>query len=77
MNGSIERKEGELSPEETALAKKFFVSFAFLVVAVSIVAAEYVIPIEYVLVTVVMLGIVVTVWSCMRVPKKEHHPLAI
>jgi hypothetical protein len=58
LDKTNERKEGELSPEEAALAKKSFVAFAFLLIAVSIVAAEYFIAIEYVLVLILAFGMI-------------------
>ena len=51
-------KEGELSPEESALAKKFFVALGFVIIAIIIVALESFMSLPYVLLGVITMGVI-------------------
>lgn len=62
MTDSV-RKEGELSPEEEAVAKKIFVAFGFLGLALVITAVVSLIPVQYVLPVIIAVGIVAVVRS--------------
>lgn len=57
------RKEGELSAEEAAIAKKIFVGFGFLGLALAITALVSLIPVLYVLLGIVIFGVLVVVRS--------------
>lgn len=59
MIGAVDRKEGELSAEEAALAKKFFVAFGFIITAAVIVGIESFVDLPYVLFGVILVGVAV------------------
>lgn len=71
MSKEDDKKEGELSPEQSALAKKFFVALGFLGLALAIVAAEYFVPIEYLLFLVLALGLLSVTWSSLMGLRKS------
>lgn len=58
-----DRKEGELSREETVLAKKIFVAFGFLALALVIAAFDSFVPVLYVVVSVIAAGVILIVRS--------------
>ena len=59
MTDRPQKKEGELTAEEAALAKKIFLGFGFLGLALVIVAVVSLIPVQYVFTTVIVLGLLV------------------
>lgn len=69
MSDSIDKKEGELSSEEAALAKKFFVALAFVVVAVSIVGLESFIDLPFVMFGVIAIGVAAVLRSSFKTGK--------
>lgn len=71
MSKEADKKEGELTPEQSALAKKFFVAFGFLGIAILIIALEYFVPIEYLLVAILAIGLLMVSWSTSREARKD------
>ena len=71
MSKEVKKREGELTPEQSALAKKFFVAFGFLGIAILILALEYYVPIEYLLVGVLASGLLIVSWSTLRGHRKN------
>lgn len=61
-----ERKEGELSSEEAAMAKKIFVGFGFLGLSLAITALVSLIPVQYVLPVMMTLGVLAVIRSELR-----------
>ena len=57
------RKEGELSAEEAAIAKKIFIGFGFLGLALPITALVSLNPVLYVLSAILLVGVIAVVCS--------------
>lgn len=60
--GNSKAKEGELSEEDAAVARKFLIALAFLAVAVLILILEVFVPIQYVVFGVSVLGTIGVVY---------------
>jgi hypothetical protein len=56
-NPSGKKQSDELSPEQSALAKKIFVAFGFLGIAIVIIVLDIFLPIEYVVIAIVAIGL--------------------
>ncbi len=61
MTGHPDRKEGELSAEESLLAKQFFVALGFILSTVVIVGFESFVDFPYVILGVIIVGAIVVV----------------
>ncbi len=63
MTDRSQKKEGDLSAEDAAIAKNVFLGFGFLGLALVIIALVSIIPVEYVFTSVIFLGLVVVIRS--------------